>query len=111
MRSRTKAVAIRIVRVVQALPQTQEARVIGNQLLRSGTSLAANYRAACRGRSRAEFASKIGVALEEADESLFWVEMLIELQLVPEGRLRPLQDEIEQLVRILAATRGSSRNK
>ena len=78
MRARTKQFAIRVVRLFRALPKTREAMVMGNQLLRSGTSVAANYRAACRARSKAEFISKMGTVVEEADETVFWLELLIE---------------------------------
>jgi four helix bundle protein len=76
LRDRTKAFAIRIVRLFRALPHSREAQVIGNQLLRSGTSVGANYRAACRARSRQEFISRLGVVVEEADETIFWLELL-----------------------------------
>ena len=75
MRLRTKQFAIRIVHLFRALPKTEEGRVVGRQLLRSGTSVAANYRAVCRARSKREFISKIGVVVEEADESAFWLEL------------------------------------
>jgi four helix bundle protein len=71
LQRRTKQFGLRVIRLVEALPHTQTGRVIGNQLLRSATSVGANYRAACRGRSKAEFAAKVGIAIEEADESLF----------------------------------------
>jgi four helix bundle protein len=78
LKARTKRFAIRIVRLSQSLPKTNEARVIGNQVLRSGTSIAANYRATCRARSRAEFLAKLGIVVEEADETVFWLELLEE---------------------------------
>jgi|GEM_PF-5122938 len=74
LQDRTKQLAVRIIRMFRALPKTDEARVIGKQLLRSGTSVAANYRAACRARSKAEFAAKISIVLEEIDETVFWME-------------------------------------
>jgi four helix bundle protein len=77
LRERTKAFAIRIIHIFQALPQTKEAQVIGNQLLRCGTSVGANYRSACHARSRADFISKIGIVTEEADESVFWMNCLL----------------------------------
>jgi four helix bundle protein len=79
MRARTKAFSLRVFKVFRALPKTDEARIIGRQLLRSGTSVAANYRAVCRARTQKEFVSKIGVVVEEADESAFWLEFLSEL--------------------------------
>jgi four helix bundle protein len=82
LRDRTKAFALRIVRLFQSLPRATEAQVIGKQLLRSGTSVAANYRAACRARSKAEFIAKIGIVLEEVDESVLWIEMLIDAEIL-----------------------------
>jgi four helix bundle protein len=87
LKKRTKAFAIRIVKVFRSLPKTEDARIIGRQVLRSGTSVAANYRAVCRARSRAEFISKIGVVVEEADETVFWLELLVETNIVPALKL------------------------
>jgi four helix bundle protein len=75
---RTKSFALRIIRLFRSLPRSPEVQIIGKQLLRSGTSVGANYRSACRGRSRAEFLAKIGVVVEEADESIYWLELLVE---------------------------------
>src|SRR5216684_3299767 len=77
LRLRTKQFAIRIVRLFRALPKSDEARVIGKQMLRSGTSVAANYRAVCRARSQAEFVSRMGLVVEEIDETVFWIELLL----------------------------------
>ena len=77
LQQRTTNFAIRVVRLFRSLPNCAEARVVGHQLLRSGTSVAANYRAACKGRSRADFISKLGIVEEEADETLFWLEFLV----------------------------------
>jgi four helix bundle protein len=82
LRARTKQFAIRIVRLFKSLPRTEEARVIGKQVLQAGTSVAANYRAVCRARSRPEFVSKIGVVVEEADETVFWLELLVDTGVV-----------------------------
>ena len=79
---RTKAYALRVIKLVQVLPKSGEAQILGKQLLRAATSVAANYRAACRARSKAEFAAKIGIVLEEADESQFWLELLEEAGIV-----------------------------
>jgi len=87
------------------LPQKDEARIIGKQLLRASTSVAANYRAACRARSRAEFYSKISIVVEEADEALFWLELLTEAQVFPEIKLQGLTNEAEQIVKIAAKAR------
>ena len=84
LKERTKSFARRIIRLIRALPSCAESRIIGNQLLRAGTSVAANYRAVCRARSRAEFLAKLGVVIEEADESAFWLELLCDAGLVTE---------------------------
>ena len=104
LKRRTKTFAIRIIRLVEALPNTSTARVIGNQLLRSGTSVGANYRAACRARSQAEFISKIGVVEEEADESVYWLELLIEAAVLPPTKVQDLLDEANELTAIFAAS-------
>ncbi len=109
MRSRTKEFALRVVKLFQALPRSEEARILGRQVLRSGTSAAANYRAACRARSRTEFTSKIGVSVEEADETVFWLELLADTNIVPRARLSGLQHEANELVAILSASRRTVR--
>jgi len=108
-KQRTKAFALRIIRLVCSVPNTQESRVIGQQLLRSGTSIAANYRAACRARSRAEFLSKISTVVEEADETVFWLELLADAGIVASSRLRDLKSEAEELVAIFNASRVTAR--
>jgi four helix bundle protein len=104
LKLRARSFALRVIRLFRALPASAEARVIGSQLLRSATSVAANYRAACRGRSRAEFLSKIGVVVEEADETVFWLELLVDADLVPKRRLNDLIREAQALLAIFAAT-------
>jgi len=99
-KQRTKRFALDIVMLFQKLPQTDEARVMGRQLLRSATSVAANYRAACRARSAAEFYSKISIVVEEADESLFWLELLLESKIMEVVKINPLLQEAEELVKI-----------
>jgi len=89
LQDRTKKFAVRIIRAFSALPKTEEARVLGRQFLRSGTAVAANYRAACRTRSAADFISKISVVTEEADETLFWLELLVEAELVSPKAMEP----------------------
>ena len=106
-KKRTKSFALRIIRLFQALPKTEEARIIGKQLLRSATSVAANYRAACRARSKAEFYSKLSIVIEEADESLFWIEILIEANLLPESKLTELRQEITEILSVVAKARKS----
>jgi four helix bundle protein len=110
LRARTKQFAIRIVRVFKSLPK-DEARITGKQLLRAGTSVAANYRAVCRSRSKAEFISKVSVVVEEADETAFWLELLIETSIIPEVRLRDLLTEANELLAIFAASLWTARQK
>ena len=100
LRERTKQFALRIIRLVEKLPKGKSADVIGRQLLRSGTSVAANYRAACRAKSAADFISKMGTVEEETDESLFWMELLIDAKLVNEGLLNDLAGEGEEILKI-----------
>jgi len=109
IRDRTKQFALRIVRLFRALPKTDEARIIGKQLLRSGTSVAANYRAVCRARSNAEFISKIGIVVEEADETVFWLEMLIESAIVTQSKLQSLLDEANEILAIMAASQTTAK--
>jgi four helix bundle protein len=111
LRERTKAFALRIVRLFRALPRAVEAQVIGKQLLRSGTSVAANYRAACRARSKAEFMAKIGIVLEEVDESVLWIEMLIDAEILKKQRVDQLLNEARQLTAIFTASRQTAKQK
>ena len=108
MKQRTKVFALRIIKLVNSLSKELVARRLGDQLLRSGTSVAANYRAACQARSRADFISKLGIVEEEADESALWLELLIESGLVPQLRLEKLLDEANQLTAIIVASRKST---
>ncbi|WP_262502139.1 four helix bundle protein [Pontibacter akesuensis] len=100
-----------MMKLSQALPARLESQVIGKQLLRAATSVAANYRAACRARSSAEFAAKIGIVLEEADESLFWLEMLEESQIIAAHKLVQLKQEAAELTAILTSIRKSAARK
>jgi four helix bundle protein len=93
------------------LPSATEAQVIGKQLLRCGTSVGANYRAACHSRSRAEFVSKIGIVSEEADEAVFWIELLADIGVVKKERLEPLLDEARELTAIFRASRLTAKGK
>lgn len=111
MKARTKAFALRVIRVSATLSGDFVGRRLGDQLLRSGTSVAANYRAACRARSRADFISKLGVVEEEVDESALWMELLVESGLVPEQRMKQLMDEAGQLTAIVVASRKTSGRK
>lgn len=110
LKVRTQDFGLRVIRLVDALPRRKSATVIGNQLLRSATSVGANYRSACRARSRAEFISKLNIALEEADESLYWLELLHAAQLLPASQLLSLIDETNQLVAILTASTKTARH-
>jgi four helix bundle protein len=104
LKLRTKNFAKRVIKLFRTLPRTQEARILGTQLLRSSTSIGANYRAACRGRSRAEFVAKLGIVLEEADETVFWLELIQEAAIFPEAQMRSLCEEANELVSIFVSS-------
>jgi four helix bundle protein len=110
LRERTKLFGLRIVRMFVALPKTDEARVLGKQVLRSGTSVGANYREAHRARSKPEFIAKVGDCLKELDETAYWLELLTESGIVPVTKLAPLQDETNQLLAILTTISKNSKN-
>ena len=109
LKLRTKDFALRVLRLYRSLPRTEEARILGTQLLRSSTSIGANYRAACRGRSRAEFVAKLGIVLEEADETVFWLELLQEGNIFPAEKLRDLVQEANELVSIFVSSVRTAR--
>src|SRR5580765_106653 len=112
LQDRTKRFALRVLGLIDRLPNTIGGRVLANQLARSATSVGANYRAACRSRSRAEFAAKLGIVAEEADETVYWLEMLRDAKLIPEGKLSELLKEANELTAIFTAgRRSSSRNQ
>ena len=104
LKQRTKMFALRIIRMTQALPRSREADVIARQILRSATSVAANYRAAGRGRSKAEFIAKLGVVIEEADETVLWLELLVESGIMKATKLHALLNEANQLLALFAAS-------
>jgi four helix bundle protein len=108
LKARTKQFAIRVFKLVDALPKTVQGRAAANQIIRSGISVAANYRAACRARSRAEFIAKIGVTEEEADETLFWLELIIDTGLRSRAKVESLSDDADELVAIMASSRKSA---
>lgn len=108
-KGRTKAFALRVIRVVESLPRESVAQTLGRQLLRSGTSVAANYRASTRARSRPEFVAKLGIVEEECDESLFWMELLVESGRMPASRLAPLQREGSEILAMTVASIKSAR--
>ncbi len=109
LRTRAKAFALRVIRMSQALPRNREATVISQQILRSATGMAANYRAAGRSRTRAEFIAKIGVVVEEADETVFRLEMLADSGIVQRRKLEKIQAEANELLAIFAAARRTAR--
>jgi four helix bundle protein len=109
LKERTKQFARRIIRVIRSLPPSQETKIIGHQLLRSGMSVAANYRAVCRARSRAEFLAKLSIVIEETDESAFWLELLVDAGVVSEPKLKDLRSEANQLVAIFNASRTTAK--
>ncbi|HEY6348066.1 MAG TPA: four helix bundle protein [Candidatus Angelobacter sp.] len=111
LRDRTKAFALRIIRLFRSLPDSRDAQVIGNQLLRSGTSVGANYRAVCRSRSKAEFIARLGIVIEEADESVYWLELLVETKVIKEEKLDSLLAEARELTAIFNASRNTMRKK
>lgn len=112
-KDRTKKFVVDNIKFYRTLPKTEEAKIIGRQLLRSSSSVGANYREACRARSRAEFHSKLSTVVEEADESVFWMEILIEAEIVKPVALHYLSDEANQILKIASASRKtvSSKNK
>jgi four helix bundle protein len=110
LQDRTKKFAIRTIHASTRVPKTEAGRVLTRQFLRSGTSLAANYRAACRSRSAADFISKISVAAEETDETLFWFELLIESGLVKARVLQPLMTECEELLKIFSKSLATAKS-
>jgi four helix bundle protein len=111
LKRRTKEFGLRVLKVCAALPNNVIGRAIAAQLVRSGTSVGCNYRAACRGRSRAEFVAKLGVVVEEADESAYWLELIGEGGLLSARRLRPLLQEAEELVAIMVRSRKTAMRK
>ena len=110
LKKRTKDFAIEVVQLWRTLPRTEEARVIGRQLLRSGTSIAANYRAVCRSRSRAEFIAKMGVVLEESDETVLWIELLGDTGILAKVAISAHLKEANELLAIFAASYHTAKN-
>src|ERR1700679_2833361 len=110
MLQRTKTFVLRVIKVVQALPREAVGGILGRQLLRSGTSVGANYRAACRAKSAADFVHKLKIVEEECDESMFWMELLVEAKLVPEAKLGALMTEANELTAIVVASLRTARS-
>src|SRR5438445_8936460 len=111
LKQRTFEFGIRTIRAVEALPRSETAKALGRQLLRAGTSVGANYRAAARARSRADFISKLGVVEEECDESLYWMEMIVARKLLKEARLSSLLSEGSELLAIIVASIKTARRR
>jgi four helix bundle protein len=109
LKKRTKAFALRILKLVDALPKTTAGRALASQIVRSGTSVAANYRAACRAKSTADFVAKMGIVEEEADETLFWLELLEESELVSPAKLAAIKQEANELIAITVASIKTAR--
>ncbi|WP_031525639.1 four helix bundle protein [Dyadobacter crusticola] len=109
LQNRTKDFVLRSIKVFKALPPTEEARIVGKQFLRSASSVGANYRAVCRARSQNEFFSKLSITIEEADESLFWLEIISESEILPLDKLKSLMREAEELIKILSKARKNTR--
>ena len=111
MKARTKKFALRVIRLVESLPNTKTANVIGNQLIRSGTSVEANYRAACRAKSTADFISKLSIVEEENDESIYWMELLIESKTVEANLLQNLMKEADEILSIIVSSIKTSKER
>jgi len=111
LKQRTKDFGLRVVRLVETLPRSRTAEVFGRQLLRSATSIGANYRAACRARSQADFVSKIGVVEEEADESAYWLEVLLEAEVTGDHGVKGLLEEANELTAIFVASGKTARRR
>ena len=111
LRDRTKQFGLRVIRLVQSLPKDRTVTVLSNQLLRSATSVGANYRSSCRARSRAEFISKLGIAEEEADESAYWLELLVEAGIVKPKLIENLLEEANELTAIISASKITAKKR
>ena len=111
MRGRTKEFAQQVINLCKRLPNTREGRLVGDQLFKAGTAVGANYRAACRARSRAEFVAKLGIVLEEADESLYWLELLDGSNVIKTSLLTPLMSEADELVAIFVTSLNTAKAK
>lgn len=109
-KERTKQLALRVIHLVESLPINKTADVIGRQILRSATSVGANYRAACRAKSTADMIAKLGIVEEEADETLYWLELLVEAKLIPEARLSSLMQETDEIVAMTVSSIKTLRN-
>src|SRR5258705_8053620 len=104
LRARTRSFVWRVIRVAESLPETPTAKVIRNQMIRCGSSVGANYRAACRARSKADFVSKMGIVEEETDETIYWMELLVDADIVKRPRIADLLDEADQILSIVISS-------
>ena len=111
LRDRTKRYALRIIRMFGALPKDTVAQIIGKQVLRSGTSVGANFREACRARSDNEFIAKLGICLQELEDTIYWLELLLEANILTENQLSELLDESNQLMAIFTTISKNQKNK
>jgi four helix bundle protein len=111
LKERTKAFALRVIRLYTSLPRDGVSQVIGKQILRSGTSVGANYREATRGRSDAEFISKVEIALQELEETRYWMELIVESEIFSKEKIKELQEEADELVAILTSSVKTVKNK
>ncbi len=111
MKARTKQFALRVIRLVQSLPQNLVAEVLGKQLLRSGTSVGANYRAACRAKSTADFVHKLSIVEEETDESIYWIELLVESEIIKKHLVENLMDEADEILSIVVSSIKTAKEK
>lgn len=110
-KERTKAFALRVIRLCEALPKSRTADVIGRQLLRCGTSVGANYRAACRAKSNADFAAKMAIVEEECDESIYWMELIVEASLMDETKVSGLKAEANEILSMTVASIKTARSR
>jgi four helix bundle protein len=109
LKERTQNLALRMIKLVESLPNTPTANIVGKQLIRCGTSVGANYRAACRGKSRADFIAKLGIVEEEADEVIYWIEILVKSDLVKQSKVENLLDEAKQILAIIISSINTAR--
>lgn len=111
LRARTRDFALRVIKLVQALPNTPVANVLGKQVLRSATSVGANYRAACRAQTKPVFITKMSIVVEKSDETIYWLELIRDAELIKPEQLSDLLDEAEQIIKIMVTARQTARHK
>lgn len=111
LKNRTKSFVLEAIKFYQSIPKTEEAKIIGRQFMRSSSSVGANYRAACRARSKAEFFSKLSIVVEEADETAFWLEILIEAEITNNENANKLLNEVNEILAIMAKARKTVSDK